>query len=104
MKAGGERYNIFKKDIEGYKNHWELLNSSIKSGNVTHGKLEKEMNSKEEKQLVSSRWNDCSTMSIIHTPTEEERKKATDEMVDNAIKNAKKFADNKREGEGKEKG
>ena len=62
------------------------------------------MNSKEEKQLVSSRWNDCSTMSIIHTPTEEEMKKATDEMVDNAIKNAKKFADNKREGEGKEKG
>ena len=97
-------FYIFKKDIEGYKNHWELLNSSIKSGNVTHGKLEKEMNSKEEKQLVSSRWNDCSTMSIIHTPTEEERKKATDEMVDNAIKNAKKFADNKREGEGKEKG
>ena len=43
-------------------------------------------------------------MSIIHTPTEEERKKATDEMVDNAIKNAKKFADNKREGEGKEEG
>lgn len=32
LKAGGERYNIFKKDIEGYKNHWELLNSSIKSG------------------------------------------------------------------------
>lgn len=86
LKAGGERYNIFKKDIEGYKNHWELLNSSIKSGNVTHGKLEKEMNSKEEKQLVSSRWNDCSTMSIIHTPTEEERKKATDEMVDNQTK------------------
>ena len=52
------------------------------------------MNSKEEKQLVSSRWNDCSTMSIIHTPTEEERKKATDEMVDNLIKNIKKFADN----------
>ncbi len=71
IKYVGERYNIFKKDIEGYKNHWELLNSSIKSGNVTHGKLEKEMNSKEEKQLVSSRWNDCSTMSIIHTPTEE---------------------------------
>ena len=41
-----------------------------------------------------SRWNDCSTMSIIHTPTEEERKKATDEMVDNAIKNAKKFENN----------
>ena len=99
-----ENVIISLKDIEGYKNHWELLNSSIKSGNVTHGKLEKEMNSKEEKQLVSSRWNDCSTMSIIHTPTEEERKKATDEMVDNAIKNAKKFADNKREGEGKEKG
>lgn len=104
LKAGGERYNIFKKDIEGYKNHWELLNSSIKSGNVTHGKLEKEMNSKEEKQLVSSRWNDCSTMSIIHTPTEEERKKATDEMVDNLIKNIKKFADNEREDEGKEEG
>ena len=104
LKSGGERFNIFKKDIEGYKNHWELLNSSIKSGNVTHGKLEKEMNSKEEKQLVSSRWNDCSTMSIIHTPTEEERKKATDEMVDNLIKNIKKFADNEREDEGKEEG
>ena len=23
-----------------------------------------------------SRWNDCSTMSIIHTPTEEEREKS----------------------------
>lgn len=44
-----------------------------------------------------SRWNDCSTMSIIYTPTEEERKKATDEMVDNAIKNAKKFENNERE-------
>ena len=44
-----------------------------------------------------SRWNDCSTMSIIHTPTEEERKKATDEMVDNAIKNAKKFENDERE-------
>ena len=55
------------------------------------------MKSKEEKQLVSSRGNDCSTMSIIHTPTEEERKKATDEMVDNAIKNAKKFENNERE-------
>lgn len=62
------------------------------------------MNSKEEKHLVSSRWNDYSTMSIIHTPTEEERKKATDEMVDNAIKNAKRFADKKREDEGKEEG
>ena len=41
-------------------------------------------------------------MSIIHTPTEEERKKATDEMVDNLIKNIKKFADNEREDEGKE--
>ena len=55
------------------------------------------MNSKEEKQLVSSRWNDCSTMSIIHTPTEEERKKATDEMVDNAISNVKNFYSNKNE-------
>ena len=61
---------------------------------LAHGKLEKEMNSKEEKQLVSSRWNDCSTMSIIHTPTEEERKKATDEMVDNLIKNIKKLQTN----------
>jgi hypothetical protein len=43
-------------------------------------------------------------MSIIHTPTEEEREKAIDKMINNAIKNAKKFADNKREGEGKEKG
>ena len=103
-KFKSNHVDIFKKDIEGYKNRWELLNSSIKSGNVTHGKLEKEMNSKEENQLVSSRWNDCSTMSIIHTPTEEERKKATDEMVDNLIKNIKKFADNEREDEGKEEG
>lgn len=44
-----------------------------------------------------SRWNDCSTMSIIYTPTEEERKEAVKEMVDNAIKNAKKFENNKRE-------
>ena len=35
---------------------------------------------------------------------EEERKKATDEMVDNLIKNIKKFADNEREDEGKEEG
>ena len=103
-KFKSNHVDIFKKDIEGYKNHWELLNSSIKSGKDTYGKLEKEMNSKEEKQLVSSRWNDCSTMSIIHTPTEEERKKATDEMVDNLIKNIKKFADNEREDEGKEEG
>ena len=48
-------------------------------------------NSKEEKQLVSSRWNDCSTMSIIHTPTEEERKEAVKEMVDNAVRNIEKF-------------
>ena len=44
-----------------------------------------------------SRWNDCSTMSIIHTPTEEERKKAIDKMINNAIKNAKKFENNERE-------
>ena len=31
-------------------------------------------------------------------------KKATDEMVDNLIKNIKKFADNEREDEGKEEG
>lgn len=55
------------------------------------------MNSKEEKQLVNSRWNDCSTMSIIHTPTEEERKKATDEMVGNAISNVENFYSNKNE-------
>lgn len=53
------------------------------------------MNSKEEEHLVSSRWNDCSTMSIIHTPTEEERKKATDEMVDNVIGNVENFYSNK---------
>mgnify|MGYP007026101605 CR=1 FL=1 len=55
------------------------------------------MNSKEEEHLVSSRWNDCSTMSIIHTPTEEERKKATDEMVDNVIGNVENFYSNKNE-------
>ena len=46
---------------------------------------------KEEKRSSTSRWNDCSTMSIIHTPTEEERKKAIDEMVDNAVRNIEKF-------------
>lgn len=51
---------------------------------------------KEEKRPVHPRWNDTSGVSIIYTPTEEERKKAIDEMVDNAIKNAKKFTDNER--------
>ena len=46
---------------------------------------------KEEKRSSTSRWNDCSTMSIIYTPTEEERKKAIDEMVDNAVRNIEKF-------------
>ena len=36
-KFESNHVDIFKKDIEGYKNHWELLNSSVKSGNVTHG-------------------------------------------------------------------
>lgn len=36
-KFESNHVDIFKKDIEGYKNRWELLNSSIKSGNVTHG-------------------------------------------------------------------
>lgn len=36
-------------------------------------------------------------MSIIHTPTEEERKKATDEMVDNVISNVENFYSNKNE-------
>lgn len=45
-----------------------------------------------------SRWNDYSTMSVVHNPTEEEKKKGTEEMVDNAIKNIKEFEnDNKRE-------
>ena len=52
---------------------------------------------KEEKKSVHLRWNDASGVSIIHRATNEERKKATDEMVDNAIKNAKKFENNERE-------
>ena len=36
-KFKSNHVDIFKKDIEGYKNRWELLNSSIKSGNVTYG-------------------------------------------------------------------
>jgi len=44
-----------------------------------------------EKCSSTSRWNDCSTMSIIYTPTEEERKEAVKEMVDNAVRNIEKF-------------
>lgn len=49
-----------------------------------------------EKCSSTSRWNDTSGVSIVHRATEEERKEAIDEMIDNAIKNAKKFTDNER--------
>lgn len=51
---------------------------------------------KEEKKSVHPRWNDTSGVSIIHRATNEERKKATDEMVDIAIRNIEKFIDNER--------
>lgn len=51
---------------------------------------------KEEKKSVHLRWNDASGVSIIHRATNEERKKATDEMVDTAIRNIEKFIDNER--------
>lgn len=40
-----------------------------------------------------SRWNDTSSIRIIHKATEEEKKKATDEMFENLIKNSKKVID-----------
>lgn len=51
---------------------------------------------KEEKRPVHPRWNDASGVSVIHRATNEERKKATDEMVDIAIRNIEKFIDNER--------
>lgn len=36
LKAGGERYNIFKKDIKDYKNNWEQLELSKISVKVAH--------------------------------------------------------------------
>lgn len=44
-----------------------------------------------EKCSSTSRWNDTSGVSIIYTPTEEERKEAVKEMVDNAVRNIEKF-------------
>ncbi len=52
---------------------------------------------KEEKRPVHPRWNDTSGISIIYTPTEEERKKATEKMVDTAIRNIEKFHSNEEE-------
>lgn len=51
---------------------------------------------KEEKRPVHPRWNDTSGISVIHRATEEERKKATEKMVDTAIRNIEKFIDNER--------
>lgn len=51
---------------------------------------------KEEKKSVHLRWNDASGVSIVHRATEEERKKATEKMVDTAIRNIEKFIDNER--------
>ena len=46
---------------------------------------------KEEKRSSTSRWNDTSGVSIVHRATEEERKEAVKEMVDNAVRNIEKF-------------
>lgn len=46
---------------------------------------------KEEKRSSTSRWNNTSGVSIVHRATEEERKKATEKMVDTAIRNIEKF-------------
>lgn len=51
---------------------------------------------KEEKKSVHLRWSDASGVSIIHRATNEERKKATEKMVDTAIRNIEKFIDNER--------
>lgn len=52
---------------------------------------------KEEKRSSTSRWNDASGVSIIYRATEEERKKATEKMVDTAIRNIEKFHSNEEE-------
>lgn len=44
----------------------------------------------------NSRWNDTSSISIVHRATEEERKELTEKMVDTAIKNVKEFVNNER--------
>ena len=46
---------------------------------------------KEEKRSSTSRWNDTSGVSSVHRATEEERKEAVKEMVDNAVRNIEKF-------------
>lgn len=51
---------------------------------------------KEEKRPVHPRWNDTSGISVIYRATEEERKKATEKMVDTAVRNIEKFIDNER--------
>lgn len=40
---------------------------------------------------TNSRWSDPGIVTIIHNPTEEEKKKGTEEMVNNAVKNLKEF-------------
>lgn len=49
-----------------------------------------------EKSSSTSRWNDTSSISIVHRATEEERKELTEKMVDTAIKNVKEFVNNER--------
>ena len=44
-----------------------------------------------EKRPVHPRWNDTSGISVIYRATEEERKKATEKMVDTAVRNIEKF-------------
>ncbi|WP_278653337.1 hypothetical protein [Bacteroides clarus] len=44
-----------------------------------------------DKQFTHPRWNDASSVKIIHRATEEERKEAVKEMVDNAVRNIEKF-------------
>lgn len=51
---------------------------------------------RKEKSPVHPRWNDTSSISIVHRATEEERKELTEKMVDTAIKNVKEFVNNER--------
>mgnify|MGYP000112699918 CR=1 FL=1 len=42
---------------------------------------------------VNSRWSDPGIVEIVHNPTEEEKKRGIEEMVENAIKNIKDLSD-----------
>ena len=57
-----------------------------------------------EFETICHTFNDMQSHLLQAQIKNEQYEKAIDKMINNAIKNAKKFADNKREGEGKEKG